>query len=226
MADTFTYIPAKCEVAIGDLIIQTPFVLSAGVKRARGQVSKASVSLRLDDSTERAAAGLGGKGIIIRFMSQNVFTGIITNINSAASGNCAGEVILNITAEDILYKLRGKRFTRRQKLNGLGPLAMITGIDERTFPGFNDPPSLYDVDRTLSPINVPATSPNFRTIDPLLSAGLGNTVNKTHPTIALADPMPRSASTGTGGGLGLHTHEKLDLSERGGGPAFSVYSSK
>lgn len=226
MSSTFEYIPAKCEVAIGEFVVQTPFVLSAGIKRARGQVSKASVSLRLTDSTERAAAGFGGKGITIRFMSQNVFSGIITNINSAASGNCAGEVILNITAEDILYKLRGKRFTRRQKLNGLGPLAMITSVDERTFPGFDDPPSLYDVERTLSPINVTTVSPNFRVVDTLLEAGQAETVNKTHPTIALADPMPSSTPSTGGGGLGLHTHEKLDLSRFGGGPAAASYSSK
>lgn len=225
MSDTFTYIPAKCEVLVGSLVVQTPFVLSAGVKRARGQVSKATVSLRVVSKNTKLSSSLAGKGILIRFMSQNVFTGIITNINSAASGICAGEVILNITAEDILYKLRGKRFTRRQKLNGLGPLAMITSVDERTYTGFDDRPSLYDINNSNSTLDIPTVSPNFRTIDSLLSAGLSDSINKTHPTVALADTMPKVGTPG-GGGIGLHTHEKLDLSERGGGPAFSVYSSK
>jgi hypothetical protein len=226
MTDTFIYTPALCEVKFGELIISTPNVLSAGIKRSRGQVSKASVSLKISDSTEKLALGLSGGGILIRFQSQNVFRGIIVSINSAASGDCAGNVILNITAEDELYKLRNKRITRRQKLNGIGPIAMITNIEERAFLGFDDPPSLYDIDRTFSPISVVSNSPNFREMNNLLSAGQSNTISNIHPTIALADPMPKVGPPGGGGGLGLHTHEKLDLSERGGGPAFAVFSSK
>lgn len=224
--ETFKYVAAYCEIKLGDLIITTPNILSAGVKRSRGQVTKASASLKVSESTERLALGKAGGGILIRFQSQNVFRGIITNINSAASGDCAGNIILNISAEDELYKLRNKRITRRQKLNGIGPIAMITNISERSFLGFDDPPSLYDIDRTFSPISVVANGPNFREMNSLLSAGQSNTISNIHPTVALADPMPKVGSPGGGSGLGLHTHEKLDLTERGGGPAFAVFSSK
>ena len=222
-------IPADATVFYGDgEPVTTPFIQSINIIRSRGEVGRASVTIRERGSQEdNSTTNLtyGSRQFIIRIGNRVFFQGVIQKINIVAGTECAGEVIIQFNAETLLYKLRNKRVTRRQKLYGLGPLATITSVYQKRELGFDDPPSRYDIDRGESPVTGLVLSTNMAEQTQFLNYGQNNTVANLHPTTKIADPIVGGAAAG-GGSFILHTHETLELDERGGGPARAVYGIK
>jgi len=221
-----TTIPASADILIGTKKYSTPDIISASVSRTRGQlVSSCSVSFHAKDSREINA----GDVIIVKFFGESVFTGYIKRLNYGPSFRCDGEIILRIQAEDALFRIENRNFTRRQKLAGLGPIAFITSIYRRTYTGFDSPEQTHDVGATGSPVTYLTPTFNMREQFNLIGGAPTNVSGDNHPTTKLADRpgLGGASAGGGGGGFILHDHTTLDTSgPHAGGPAFSVFGVK
>lgn len=216
-------INANASVRIGDTIITTPQILSINVNRSRGKpISTASVQFLYDREQEDLT---GNSRIDIRIMGSVVFTGFIKKMSVSSSFRVAGEIVIRIQAEDILHRLQNKRFTRRQKSNGLGPIVFITSIYKRPSLGFDDPTDIYDIESGSSPVEVLVSSPNMATQVQFVKGGETNTIGSLHPLTKIADPFKDvGGAGGTGGGFILHDHTSLDTTgSHSGGPAAAVF---
>jgi len=221
----FTTIAASATIAVGSRVIQTPFIQNIRVTRNRGEIiTKASFTYR---TTEDEAGTLNGNApVVIAFHSKTIFVGYARRINAGPSFNCADEMIVRVDAEDIMYKLVNQRINRRQKLDGLGPIAFITSIKGRPFSGFDDPSDVRDLTGGRSPFNFPTEGPT-QAREKFLRDGV-NSFGDLHPVVKHSDIIQNRGGVGTGGGgFILHDHTSLDLtSPHGGGPGKSVYGVK
>lgn len=229
MADNcgLTTIPASATVIIGARSFATPDVISASVSRTRGQlISSASVTFHAPGIFSEAIDA--GESVVIKFFGETIFTGFIKRLNIGPSFRCDGELIIRLQAEDVLFRIDNKNFTRRQKLAGLGPIAMITSINKRTYTGFDDPSQRHDISNTSSPITYLSPTLNTAEHSVLMKNGETNVIGDQHPLTKLADkPDYGAASAGGGGGFILHDHTSLDLTgSRAGGPSRAVFGVK
>src|SRR3989304_3643624 len=130
---------AHARVVVGNLDIQTPFIQSISGSRERGTPqSRASCSLRINEEEVRLAQA--GDTIYISFHGQAIFTGVVRRVQAVPTNRCAGEFFLNVQAEDPLFKLENRKISRRQKLEGLGTLAIISSKVDQPDRGFDTPP--------------------------------------------------------------------------------------
>jgi len=216
---------ALATIVMGGIHIQTPFITSINVSRARGEiVGKASFSFRWSGDTNAAGSGVN---VVIAFQKEVIFTGYAKRVNVSPSMECANEFIIRVQAEDIMYKLINKRMNRRQKRNGLGPLAFITSIHKRPDVGFDDPNSLQDISGGQSPFSLDGES-YWDVRNRLFDSGQSNTNASLHPVAKNTDIVTSyDHSLGGGGDIGLHDHSSLDLTGvHGGGSAKGVYGIK
>jgi hypothetical protein len=205
------------------------------VTRTRGEiVGKASFAFKWDGSGSGSVSG--NAPVIIKFgggsssggssSGTTIFSGFAKRIMTTPTGECANEVIIRVQAEDIMHKIINKRINRRQKQQGLGPIAFITSIHKRPDIGFDDPNMLYALSGGSSPMELDApTMLEFR-LRQLLN-GEQNSYSWLHTVQKLADHTMISTPGGAGGGMGLHDHSTLDLNgPHAGGPAKAVYGVK
>lgn len=91
------------------------YILSFNVDKARGQVSTFSASLKVRLTT--GTANIAGAGIKIEAgrnsASNTIFNGIVRRITISPCNDDPGYVIMNLSGNDVLSKLEGKRYTRR-----------------------------------------------------------------------------------------------------------------
>lgn len=214
---------AHVSIFIGEKKIETPYILSANVSRSRGQLVSTAAVTYLSETTS-SQPSTEGVSLIIKFFNQTVFSGEIRKISIGPSARCAGEHVVRIQAQDPLYKLENKVFTRRQKLPGLGPLAIITQLSARTYVAF-DAYLQHDICGTSSPVTIYSPTVNMAAMTQFVRGGETNTICSLHPVIKNGDtPLTRGKSMS--GGMILHSHETLGLDERGLGPARSVFGVK
>jgi len=217
---------ATATVVVGQFQSTTPEVISVNVSRMRGQlVGTASASFYAKSD---ATTPSGGDKMQIYIAGALVFTGTAKRISISPSNICAGEIVIRVQGEDYLHRLANRQITRRQKLAGLGPLAMITGVQKRTSVNFDDAPGRYDISHSSSPIDIFSPSVNFRDWTQLLTDNSNSSIGKLHPiTSVVEEDYLHAKGTGGGGGFILHSHESLDLSgPQAGGPARAVYGIK
>lgn len=222
-----TTIPASATIIIGSRKFSTPEVISVSVNRTRGQlISAASATFHAPGIFSTGIDA--GDSVVIKFFGETVFTGFIKRLNIGPSFRCDGELIIRIQAEDVLFRIDNKNFTRRQKLAGMGPIAFITSIYKRTYTGFDDPTQRHDISNTASPIEYLTPTLNMSEHTALIKGGETNVIGENHPVTKLADkPGIGGASSGGGGAFILHDHTSLDLSSpHAGGPARAVFGSK
>lgn len=215
---------AEAVVVIGGKSFSTPNILSINVTRSRGEVSsKASVSFYTGNFPN--SGGGSDTGVSIRIQGVNVFTGYLRKYSVSPSFRWAGELIVRVSAEDIMYKLLNKKIVRRQKIEGLGPMAFITGLQKRTYPGFDNPAMKFDVDKGNSPVGM--LTPGFH--EPLnqMLREASYSFGPTHHVTKNADPLRNFTGGGGQGGLTLHDHSTLDTTgPHAGGGAKAVFGVK
>lgn len=117
-----TMVKVRAEIIVGDLVARTPsstqqtnHILSFNVDKSRGKPSTFSASLKVIGNV--ITGGTSGSLITISAgedsPSQKIFTGIVKAVNITPCKEDPGFVILNLSGEDVLSRLQGKKFTRR-----------------------------------------------------------------------------------------------------------------
>lgn len=220
--EIFDTIPAEATVSFGGVDYITPHVHSISVRRVRGELSaKANFTFY----TQIDEDGQVGSPVTISFYGESIFVGYARRVTVTPSFRCAGEVMVSVQAEDIMYRLVNKRINRRQKLDGLGPIAFITSIHHRPFLGFDDKQALDDVTGGHSPHQLYGPTP--AAIKSRFMQGLHNTIGDQHPVMAASDTVLNRGGRGSGAGFFLHDHSSLDISgPHAGGGAKAVYGIK
>jgi hypothetical protein len=221
---TLKEIPAEAHICMGPIIVKTPYIKSVNVSRVRGEiVGKASFTFRWSGDTQDISSNAM---IVIKFRSSTIFTGYAKRVNVSPSMECANEFLIRVQAEDIMYKIINKRINRRQKKNGLGPLAFITSIHKRPYLGFDDPNDVNDISGGRSPYTLDGDS-IWDVRNRLFDSGQNNSNASLHP-VAKNTEIPNSFSHSLGGGgMELHDHTTLDITgPHAGGPAKAVYGVK
>jgi hypothetical protein len=216
-------IKADAKVTVGQFSVGTPHIISINVTKTRGQlVNTAQVQFHVDQDNKIGT----GTFILIEIQGSLVFTGIVKRIDVSPSFRCMGEKIIRIQAEDSLYKIVNRNITRRQKDPGLGIICFISSIYKRVTVGFDNVRNLQDVAHSSSDIEVFTPTTNFAEMNQFVKDGQTNVAGALHPVTKIADQFSNRGGLGGAGGITLHSHETLDLSERGGGPAKSVFGVK
>jgi len=113
---TIELIKVRARITIGNSItVETPFIQSFNVRKARGQPSSFDASLKVGHSvinnTQVAGSVVvdaGANGSLNR-----IFTGIIKKATVSPCWDDPGYVMFNISGLDILSNLQGKKYTRR-----------------------------------------------------------------------------------------------------------------
>jgi len=108
-------VPIRATVTFGGLTVSTPYVLSFNVTKTRNSKSTFSASLKvkaedlssLTDNTVTISAG--EKGSLIK-----IFTGFILSSRPSICFDDPNYTVLNISGSDILFRLEGEKYTRRQ----------------------------------------------------------------------------------------------------------------
>lgn len=134
----------RARITIGDLVIETPDVISFNVTRTRGQMAatfSASIKVRHDEISE--SIELLDKGITIEAGTvtnmKKIFTGIVYKCTINPIRTDASKVILNLSGSDVMSVLEGQYINRRVKTyrDGEKPperWAAVTGIVKRDIP--------------------------------------------------------------------------------------------
>ena len=114
-------IRVRAMIEIGNLRAGTPplgydnHVLTFNVDRARGRVATFNASLKVKHDDVRGTIQGSEIKIYAGTVSDmpKIYTGTVKTANMGPCREDPGYVILNISGEDILSKLNGKKFTRR-----------------------------------------------------------------------------------------------------------------
>ena len=217
-------IHADASILFGEEVIQTPHITSISVRRVRGElVGKA----RFTYFTNNAGGSSVNSDlpVVISWFSTPIFSGFAKRVTVAPSFRCSDEMTVSVEAEDVMHKLVNKRINRRQKQQGLGPMAFITSIHKRPFVAFDDPQALYDISGGQSPMQV--YGPDPLSINNRFVGGVQNTLGDLHPVSKGSDIILNRGGTGVGGAFILHDHSSLDTSgPHAGGPAYAVFGVK
>lgn len=219
-------ITAQARVVIGSLSISTPHVQSITVSGERGTPQrKASCSVRV----EQTDIGRVSQGDIcfITFFGNAVFTGVVRRVQAVPTNRCAGEFFLNIQAEDRLYLLENRKITRRQKLEGLGPIAIISSKVDRPDRGFDRPSG--GINRAQHSFfggpdgfQTRGETTNPRELSSLMDGEASPSTGTNHPVTRASRLLTENRGSSGGGAAGIHDHSDLvNL-----GPAFAVYGTK
>ena len=113
---TIELIKVRARIIIGNSItVETPFIQSFNVRKARGQPSSFDASLKVDHSVINNTQ-VAGPVVVEAGANGNlnkIFTGIIKKATVSPCWDDPGYVMFNISGLDILSNLQGKKYTRR-----------------------------------------------------------------------------------------------------------------
>jgi hypothetical protein len=219
---------ADIRVSIGNYVVETPNVISVNVSRTRGNpVSSASVQFIYSGNAGSFGNGAGRDLQITVYGSTPYFKGIVKKVSIAPSFRVAKEFIIRIQAEDVMHKLTNKRYTRRQKTSGIGPVAIITNLYKRPDLGADDPSMRHNIERQGSTVEAIVHTFNIADMTHFLKSGQDNTLGDLHTITKIADRLIKSTPASTGGGIGLHDHTSMSTTGiHSGGPSLSVFGVK
>ena len=108
-------IKVRAKISVGNLSVETPFVQSFNVQKTRGQISSFTAQLKVD-SDQLSGSNVGGLVSIeagANGTMNQIYTGILKKSTIAPCWDDPGYVIWNISGEDTLSLLNGKKYTRR-----------------------------------------------------------------------------------------------------------------
>ncbi len=102
-------------ITVGNLSVETPFVHSFNVQKTRGQISTFTAQLKVD--SDQLSGGNNGGLVTIRAGADGrlnkIYTGILKKSTITPCWDDPGYVMWNISGEDCLSLLNGKKYTRR-----------------------------------------------------------------------------------------------------------------
>lgn len=105
----------RAKITIGTLVVQTPYILSFSVNITRGNISTFNASLKVPYF--EITGSLVGDSIKIEAGENNpsstVFSGIVRKTTISPVFDDPTFVLMNMSGDDILSKLNGKKYTRR-----------------------------------------------------------------------------------------------------------------
>jgi hypothetical protein len=108
-------VKVRAEISVGTLTVVTPFIQSFNVQKTRGQVSTFSAQLKVD-SDQLSGTNVGGLVSISAGANgtmNKIYTGILKKSTITPCWDDPGYVMWNISGEDCLSLLNGKKYTRR-----------------------------------------------------------------------------------------------------------------
>ncbi len=112
---TITMVKVRAKITIGSLIVQTPFVSSFGVDKARGQVSSFNAVLKVPNTD--IINNITGNSVVIEAGENTpnikIFTGMVKQAKISPCWEDPYYVNLSISGVDRLSHLQGKKFSRR-----------------------------------------------------------------------------------------------------------------
>lgn len=133
-------IKIRAKIEIGSLTAGTPplgysnHILSFNVDKTRGKPSNFSASLKVKHAD--VSGTISGDYIKIYAGTDSsmpqIYTGIVKTVNMTPCREDPGFVILNLSGEDVLSRLQGKKFTRRCRSSR----GVWVGIEGVARPGF------------------------------------------------------------------------------------------
>ena len=151
MAIEMVKVRALIDIGEGNMMIGTPplgyanHILSFNVDRARGQVASFSASMKV--RRDEVSGGLLDNasvviyaGSINTYLRNKIFTGAIKTATVSPNRDDPEFVILNISGNDILNKLNGKKYTRRCR----STKGVWVSIDNVSRTGLRDGKLTYD----------------------------------------------------------------------------------
>ena len=104
----------RAKIELGGLVIETPYILSFTVTKTRGIISTFSASLKIYNADING--NLVSESIKISAgenIPHLIFTGVVKKATISPCWDDPSYVLLNISGEDMLSYLKGKKYTRR-----------------------------------------------------------------------------------------------------------------
>lgn len=108
-------VKVRAVISVGNLTVETPFIQSFNVQKTRGQISTFTAQLKVD-SDQLSGGNVGGLVSISAGANgtiNKIYTGILKKSTITPCWDDPGYVIWNISGEDALSLLNGKKYTRR-----------------------------------------------------------------------------------------------------------------
>lgn len=131
-----TMVKVRAKITIGNLIVETPYVLSFNVKKSRSQFSTFDASLKIKGT--EVSGNITGDNIVIEAgrndASNRIFTGFIKQATISPCNDDPSYVIMNVSGADALSFLQGKKYTRRCR----GTTSSWVTIESVSRPGLKD----------------------------------------------------------------------------------------
>ena len=127
---SITQVPIRATVTAGGVSVSTPYVLSFNATHNRGRPATATASLKVQGGSNVS----GGSSFVISAGLENasntVFTGIVKKASISPCFDDPSFYILNISGEDALSLLEGKKYTRRCRSTNAAWVS-IEGVSRR-----------------------------------------------------------------------------------------------
>lgn len=200
----------RARVVINSYVIETPFVKSFNITKSRSSLSN-SFSASIEVPVNTSFGSLNGNIVIYagtkeNYLNRRLFTGIIKQISANPSPGKPNYMLLNLSGNDILYKLENKKFSRRIPSDGPGVFVTIEGAKTQR------PSGVWTIDKTNRTGKTTTMSSS-----PDLDKG-GDKAAEREPAQITTNP----GSIGTSGSLNVHGHDDMNQ----GGPSFSRFAPR
>ena len=124
-------VPIRASIFFGSIEVKTPYILSFSVNKKRNSKSTFQASVKLhgdelegitDNEIEIYAGEYGNE--------KKIFTGFILSATPSPVWDDPKYIVLNISGADILHRLDGQKFTRRQ-IGSENKWAVINGVAKK-----------------------------------------------------------------------------------------------
>ena len=110
-------VKVRASVKVGGATVVTPYILSFSVNLARGQVGTCSAKLKMSGSQIESISSGSSTAIQVKagadLASNTIFSGEVTGMGINPCWDDPLYTIVDITAQDWLSLLQGKKYTRR-----------------------------------------------------------------------------------------------------------------
>ena len=177
----------RAKISIGGLTVETPFIQSFNVRRARGQIASFDAALKV--SHDEINGNITGEQVVVEAGTKSrrnkIFSGIVRQAKITPVFDDPKYVVLSISGADVLSLLNGKKYTRRCKATKACWVS-ITGVNRR---GLKSGKFKYKKEDTIF----------LSKDDPTSSTGL-NSTSKAGSTAAFkgAEEVPTAKSVSSG----------------------------